>query len=167
MRLMLALIATSTLAAAPAMAGDEPGWFVGAGAGYFTVDANGFDGSDTSFKVLGGYDFGRYFTGEIEYIDGGSPDDRGVSIEVDGFNASVLGTLPVSNQVEVFAKLGMFFWDVEARGFGDDSGEDFSYGLGISYGFPSNLGVRAEYQRFDIEDSDTVDLAALSLTWRF
>lgn len=88
MRFMLALIATSTLAAASALAGDEPGWFVGAGAGYFTVDANGFDGSDTSV-------------------------------------------------------------------------------LGISYGFPSNLGVRAEYQRLDIENSDTVDLAALSLTWRF
>lgn len=167
MRFAFALIAASSLVATPALAGDDPGWFVGAGVGYFSVDTDGFDGSDTSFKVLGGYDFGRYFAGEIEYIDGGSPDDQGVSVDVTGFNASVLGTLPVSGSVEVFAKLGMIFWDADVRGFDDDSGEDFSYGVGISYGFANNLGVRGEYQRFEIEDTDTVDLAALSLTWRF
>jgi OOP family OmpA-OmpF porin len=140
---------------------------VGAGLGYFSVDTGGFDGSDTSWKVFGGYRMNQYFAAELEYIDGGSPDDRGFEVSVDGFNASVLGSWPFSEQFSAFAKLGMLFWDAEAQGFGDDSGEDFSWGIGADFNFTENFTVRGEYQMFDIEDTDTVDNLALSVIWRF
>jgi len=86
---------------------------------------------------------------------------------VDGFNLSVLGSWPFNEQFSAFAKLGVLFWDAEARGFGDDSGEDFSWGIGADFNVTGNLTVRGEYQMFEIEDTDSVDLASLSLIYRF
>jgi len=153
------------LLASPAFAGEEPGFYVGAGAGSFGVDVGGFSGNDTSFKVLAGYDFGKYFAAEIEYIDGGSPEDQGIALDVSGTNVAVLGTWPVTEQFDLFVKIGMIFWEADVAGFGGDSGDDFSYGVGAGYGFTNHFGVRGEYQRFEIADTDTVDLFAISAVW--
>jgi OmpA-OmpF porin, OOP family len=162
-----ALAMAATLLASTANAGDEPGFYAGAGVGSFGVDVAGYSARDVSFKVAAGYDFGKYLAMELEYIDGGAPEDFGVSIETTGINASVLGTWPVSGQFELFAKAGMFFWDIEIPDFGSDSGEDFSYGIGASYDFNESFGLRAEYQRFEIADADTIDLVAATAIWRF
>jgi OOP family OmpA-OmpF porin len=167
MRFIFAFLATATLAIAPAVSSAQSGPYVGGGLGYFSVDTGSFDGSDTSWKLFGGYRMNQYFATELEYIDGGSPDDSGFEVSVDGFNLSVLGSWPFNEQFSAFAKLGVFFWDAEFRGPGDDSGEDFSWGIGADFNFTDNLTVRGEYQMFEIEDTDSVDLAALSLIYRF
>lgn len=166
MRIILAAFAAAALAFSPVIAADS-GPYVGGGIGYFGLDATGFDGSDTAFKAFGGYRMNQYFATELEYIDGGKPDDRGLEIEVTGFNLSVLGSWPVSDEFDVFGKLGVLFWDAEARGFGDESGEDFSYGVGADFKFGENWTMRGEYQRFEIEDTDTADLVSLSVFFRF
>ena len=43
MKLILAAVATTLLAAAPAMAADDGGFYVGAGLGIFSVDGTGFE----------------------------------------------------------------------------------------------------------------------------
>jgi OmpA-OmpF porin, OOP family len=166
MRIILAAIAATTLAFAPVAFADS-GPYLGGGVGYFNLDASGFDGSDTAFKAFGGYRMNPYFAAELEYIDGGKPDDGGFEIDISGFNLSVLGSWPVSEQFDVFAKLGMLFWDADARGFGDESGEDFSYGVGADFKFGENWAIRGEYQRFEIEDTDTADLVSLGVFFRF
>jgi OOP family OmpA-OmpF porin len=166
MRFVLAALAAATLAFSPVVAADS-GPYVGAGIGYFGLDADGFDGSDTAFKLFGGYRMNQYFATELEYIDGGKPDDSGFEIDISGFNLSVLGSWPVTEQFDVFAKLGVLFWDAEARGFGDESGEDFSYGIGADFKFGDNWAIRGEYQRFEIEDTDTADLVSLGVYFRF
>jgi OmpA-OmpF porin, OOP family len=155
------------LLATTATAGEDPGFYAGAGAGSFGVDVGGYSARDASFKVVAGYDFGKYLGLELEYIDGGSPEDLGVSVEVSRINASVLGTWPVGERFDVFAKAGLFLWDIEIPGLGSDSGEDFSYGIGVSYDITGHFGLRGEYQRFEIADADTVDLLAATATWRF
>ena len=84
-----------------------------------------------------------------------------------GWNLSGMGILPIGEKFNVFAKLGIIFWDAELRGFGDDSGEDFSWGIGGGFSFTDHFGVRLEYQGFEIEDSDTVDMISLGASWNF
>ena len=171
MKFIFAAVAAAVLAASPALAADEGGFYVGAGVGSFGIDVGGFDGSDTGFKVFGGYGFNQYFGVDLEYLDGGTVEDRGFEIDVSGFNASVTGAWPVTEQFDVFAKLGMLFWDadfdVPGEGSDSDSGEDFSWGVGAGYDFTDNLGARIEYQGFEIEDTDTVDLISASVVWKF
>jgi OmpA-OmpF porin, OOP family len=167
MRFPFAALAAATLALSPVVASADSGPYVGAGIGYFGLDGDGFDASDTSFKVFGGYRANQYFAAELEYIDGGKPEDSGVEIDISGWNLSALGSWPVTEQFDVFAKLGVIFWDAKARGFGDDSGEDFSYGVGADYKFGENWAIRGEYQRFEIENTDTADLFSASVFFRF
>ena len=166
MRFIFALIAASVFAVSPAIAQDS-GFYVGAGIGDFGVKVDGFDGSDTGFKVFGGYRFIKYLAAEVEYLDGGTVEDGGLEIDVSGFNLSGVGILPVGEKFSLFAKLGMIFWDADSNGFGDDSGEDFSWGIGAGYSFTEQFGMQLEYQGFEIEDADTVDMISLGATWKF
>lgn len=72
----------------------------------------------------------------MEWIDGGSPDKYGLSVDVTGWNFSGIARWPVTDQFDAFAKLGALMWD-------------------------------AEYQGFEIEDTDSSDLWIASAVWRF
>lgn len=197
MRFIFAFVASALLASAPAFAAEDAGFYVGAGFGDAGLelqhsDLIDFDGSDTAFKLLGGYQFMKYFGVELEYIDAGDADDtwrgqvEGFDTEVrnviglSGFNASAVGILPLGDQFNVFGKLGFIIWDADleetisvdelkySETFRDsDSGTDFSWGIGASWYFLENFGVRVEYQAFEIEDVDTADLISGSVVWRF
>jgi OOP family OmpA-OmpF porin len=168
MRFIFALVAASAFAISPAMAADN-GPYIGAGIGSFGVDVDGFDASDTGFKVFGGYRFMDYFAAELEYIDGGTAEDGGFEIDVSGWNLSGIGRLPIGEKFNVFAKLGMIFWDADLGGIesGSDSGEDFSWGIGAGYSFTDQFGMQVEYQGFEIEDADMVDMISLGASWQF
>jgi len=156
--------------ATPVLAADDGGVYVGAGVGSMGVDVGGFSGDDVGYKVFGGWMFNPYIGAELEYLDGGTAEDRGVEIDVSGFNASLRGAYPISEQFSVFAKVGMLFWDADVSSSGisgSDDGEDFSWGLGLGFDFSDNLGVTLEYQGFEVEDTDTVDMISAGLAWKF
>jgi OOP family OmpA-OmpF porin len=199
MRFIFALLAMAAFAVSPAMAADDGGFYVGAGFGGFEVDIDDFEegadfkGDDTAFKLFGGWKFNKYIGGELEYIDGGTVEEKysdgvdtlKVGIDVSGFNVSLLGAFPIGDQFDVFAKLGMFMWDGdfqakisgplcdELQEFGEscteratDDGSDFSWGVGANWYFMENFGARLEYQIFEIEDADA-DSWSLSVLWMF
>ena len=169
MRLIFAVLAAAGLAASPTFAADGTGFYVGAGIGDYGIklDGNAFDANDFGYKFFGGYNFIEYLGAEIEYIDGGSPSDRGVSVDMYGFNFSAVGIWPVTEQFDLFAKAGLIMWDAEADDFGSDDGEDFSWGVGAGFDFTDQFGVRGEYQAFEIEDTSDVYLWSASVIWRF
>ena len=168
MRFIFALVAASAFAISPAMAAGN-GSYIGAGIGDFGIKVDSFDASDTGFKVFGGYRFMDYFAAELEYIDGGTAEDSGFEIDVSGWNLSGVGRLPIGEKFNVFAKLGMIFWDADLGGLenASDSGEDFSWGIGAGYSFTDNFGMQVEYQGFEIEDTDTVDMFSASVVYKF
>ena len=47
-----------------------------------------------------------------------------------------------------------------------DDGTDLTYGIGAQFRVWS-LSIRAEYEQFDIDAADTVDLISLGVTWTF
>lgn len=201
MRFIFAFVAGTLLAASPAMAADDTGFYIGAGFGETSVEVNDiedfglkFDDSGTTWKILGGYQFMKYFGAELEYIDVGDAEDSfreeegpyfveaDVTIGVSGFNASAVGILPLGEKFNVFAKLGFFMWDADYEldfdsnvpdfdedlfnDKGTDDGTDFSWGIGAGYNFTENFGVRLEYQSFEITDTD-LGLLSGSVLWMF
>jgi len=193
---IFATVATAVLAASPAFAADDAGWYAGAGLGNFAAnsdilyDGKDFDGSDFGFKVFGGYQFMKWLAVEAEYIDGGEPDDNfrderfpderlKASIGVTGFVGSAVGIWPIGENFNVFGKLGFIYWDADgsakirdaegtlAKTSVGDDGTDFAWGVGGTWYFMENLGVRAEYQGFELSNFDSVDFASASIIWHF
>jgi opacity protein-like surface antigen len=169
MKFIFALLAAAGLVTTPAFAADGSGFYVGAGIGDFGIklDGESFDANDFGFKVFGGYNFIEYLGVEVEYIDGGSPSDHGISIDMYGFNFSAVGIWPVTEQFDLFAKAGFISWDAKAHGLGNADGEDFSWGVGAGWDFTDQFGIRGEYQGFEIEDTDSTYLWSASVLWRF
>ncbi len=169
------------LCTVPAIAADN-GIYLGAGVGQsgvsydetFAGENFSFDADSTGYKAIAGWRFLDWLSVEANYVDLGSGDDHvaGEKIETDvsGLSLSAVGFLPVG-PVDLFARVGAIDWeaDLDAPGLGvsaSDDGTDLTYGVGAQFRVWS-LGVRAEYERFDISDADTVDMISLGVTWTF
>jgi hypothetical protein len=183
MRTTIALLTTAALGlvAAPAYAADN-GIYLGASVGQsgvtFEETVAGedfeFDTDSTGYKAILGWRFLDWLAVEANYVDLGSGDDNvaGTRIETDvnGISLSAVGFLPVG-PVDLFARVGAIDWkaDVTASDLGfdaSDDGTDLAYGVGAQFRVWS-LGVRAEYERYDISEADTVDMFSVGVTWTF
>ena len=96
--------------------------------------------SSFSFKVFGGVRYGRYLGVELGYVNLGRADDgssfeipaitasaipllvrplqdRQIDVEtkIDGFQGYAVGFLPLGEQIELFAKVGLIRWDADVR----------------------------------------------------
>ena len=183
MRTTLVAIAISALGCAtlPAHAADN-GIYLGGSVGGSSVQYKDnldgtpidFDASSTGYKLIAGWRFLDWLSVEANYLDLGTGDDRvlGEKIESDvsGFSVSALGFLPIG-PVDLFARVGAVNWDAElkAPGFGErvsDDGTDLTYGVGAQFRVWS-LSLRGEYEIFDIDGADTVDMISVGVTWTF
>ncbi|MEZ5565079.1 MAG: outer membrane beta-barrel protein [Gammaproteobacteria bacterium] len=176
----IGLLLAAGLMSATAMAGGDTGIYVGAGVGQASIGdidlgSDGsypFDGDDTGYKVIAGYNFGVIplidLGAELNYIDFGKPHDNGVNIKADGVAAYGLAGVNLG-PAGLFAKAGFIRWDAKASsvaGSGSDDGTDPAYGIGARIQLFS-IQVRAEYEAFDLDGADDVDLLSLSALYTF
>ena len=168
-----ALLAAMAFAGAPALAADNGIYLgVGVGASGLEYDDLDFDGDATGYKVIVGWRFLDWLAVEGNYVDFGSPDDTVLGerfkADADALSVSALVFLPLG-PVDLFGRVGAVNWDgeVSSVSLGDfkDDGTDVSYGVGAQFRLGS-LALRAEYEMFDLGDSD-VDLISLGVTWTF
>lgn len=167
------------LSATPAVAVDN-GIYLGGSVGQSGVEIDesfegenfSFDTDSTGFKIIAGWRFLDWLAVEGNYVDLGSGDDTvvGTKIEsdIDGLSLSAVGFLPVG-PVDLFARVGAINWDAEVSALGEsvsDDGTDLTYGVGAQFRVWS-LSIRAEYEMFDIDAADTVDMISLGVTWTF
>jgi hypothetical protein len=183
MRKHIALAATAVLGllAGPVQAADN-GIYIGAGVGQsgvsyeesFAGEDFSFDADSTGYKAIVGWRFVDWLAIEANYVDLGSGDDNvaGERIEADvsGLSLSAVGFLPVG-PVDLFARVGAIDWeaDLSAPNLGveaNDDGTDLTYGIGAQFRVWS-LSLRAEYERFDLDQADTVDMVSVGVTWTF
>ncbi len=146
---------------------------------------------DPTFKVLGGYRLNPHFALEGSYFDLGDFDfdatllpaatQHGEVSGLKGFAVDLVGTLPLREKLSAFARLGVNNGKVEqdfsgtTRGVGlagrSDRGWNEKYGVGLQYAINEALSVRAEVERYGIEDNrilkDNVDTFTLGLVYRF
>ncbi len=176
-KLLLLLIPISAFVTHSAFADD--GFSVGASIGYASIKNNDpnfdFDAQDTGYKLFANYTFAKYLGIEGGYVDFGEPSDNfagmnGV-IDAKGWSLYGVGALPLGDSVEIFGKAGVISWDadsiIDGQLVGADDGNDLALGIGATWNINERLGVRAEYDWFDIPDADNVSMASLGLVIRF
>ena len=186
-----AALAVAALAAATgAQAQDnESGFYAGAGVGMFDVKIDDFDdvddtidrydSDDTAWKAFGGWRMNPYLAFELAYVNLGSPDDEilpdtSLTIETDGFAPYVVGSLPIGDWFEVFAKVGYYWYDVDAQissplgSLSDnDSDSTFTWSAGAGLNIFERVNIRLEYEQFDFDTADDAQALWLTGAYRF
>ena len=156
------------------------GLYLGAGLGQATIkeSAGGatFDASDAAYKAFVGYRFNLIpiidLAVEGGYIDFGKPSQtlsgQNVQFKLHGYDAAALLIFPLG-PIDLYGKVGMLSWkaDVTPSGTGSStSGSDPFYGVGVGF-YIWKIGIRAEYERYNIKDTDTVQMYSLSALFQF
>ncbi len=190
-----ALLSLAMVPAISAQAQENTGGpYLGVGWSQFNVDVdnlsdagttagNIIDSDDNAWKAFVGWRFNPYFGLELAYVDLGAPSDRfegsgtrgNYELDISGFTPYLIGTIPLG-PVELFGKVGYYFYDVDLQLDLDSPGpdidssssrQDFVYGGGIGMTFAEHLHVRAEYELIDLENAGNSDALWLSAAWRF
>lgn len=115
----------------------------------------------TIFNVEGGY---RHF-GTIEATDL----DVKFESKTTGWDVYGMAHFEVLAILDLFAKAGMLFWKTESIIIEETlgkSGSGFAWGLGAGVGL-GPIGVRLEWENFNIEDPVTISMLTLSATYGF
>ncbi len=188
---------------------DKSGWYAGFGVGQSlatiedarianSLAAQGFaqtqiekDTRDLGFKLLGGYQFGRYFALEGGYFDLGQFDFTATTqppgtlrgeAQYRGVNLDAVGILPLTERFSAFGRAGAHYTESKAafQGTGavgvtdpnrKEKGINYKVGAGLEYALTPQLGLRAELERYRVDDAvgndGDVDLASLGLVYRF
>lgn len=188
---LLALCAGSAYAQSP---DNDEGLYLGLGYGQFNVQVDDIDETDeaieriddddNAWKAFVGWRLNPYFAFEVNYVDFGDPSDELESsgssgdyrVELSGIQPAIYGTFPLG-PVELFGKLGYYFYDVDLRVDLDDLGDDvfrsdtseeaLSYGFGAGVTLFDRLHAKLEYEKVDTDVIDDLDAIWLSGAWRF
>lgn len=154
------------------------------------------DNSGTGYKLFGGYQLNRNFAVEGGYFDlgkssysvnanriiGGAPGTFSGETRVRGLNLDLVGMLPVSDRFSVFGRIGAAY--AQSRASFNSTGTvaanttnprrndtNLKVGLGMQYAITEALAVRAELERYRINDPvrnrGHIDMASVGLIYRF
>ncbi len=175
----LAFAATGT--AWPALA--ESGLYLGGGIGSATMEDDtgnpggvDFDESDAAWKGFVGYNLDLLplikFAAEVGYRDLGQPDRSLAGIPVEysakGLDYGVLAGVGLG-PVDLFARLGGFQYDLDKTVGGvtrEFDGTAPVYGIGAWFTI-AKIGVRAEYEKIDIDELDDAHMLSVSAFFKF
>lgn len=149
------------------------------------------DDRHLGYKLFGGYQFNRFLSLEGGYFDLGqfgfnaqtlpAGAYRG-NIKLNGANVDLLGTLPFTERFGAFARIGVNYADARDSFSGtgfiavsdprrSESASNYKFGFGLQYAFTESLVMRAEAERYRIDDpvehSADVDLISIGLLYRF
>lgn len=170
-----ALALAGAVAAGPAVAQDwARDWYFGANGGQADPDESGIDDA-TGWKAYVGYKFNPYLGLQVGYDRLGEFDIEGTSEEADvsGWNLSAVGSWPIppNPNVVLFGKVGAYAWtvdtDIADAALTDDDGTDLTFGVGAMYRLPNDIGLRAEWDRYqDVSETD-VDFLSAGLSFGF
>ena len=169
---------------------NDEGLYLGLGYGQFNVQVDDIDDADEAissidddgnvWKAFAGWRINPYFAFELNYVDFGDTTGTGSSgdynVELAGFQPAVYGTVPLG-PVELFGKVGYYFFDTDLRVDLDDLGADvfesdaseeaWSYGFGVGATVLERLNFRLEYEIIDTDLIDDFDAIWASGAWRF
>lgn len=172
----LALMATASQAA-------DQGFYVGVGTGQAKVEDQPsqlggptFDESSTPYRVFGGYRLGVIplldFAAEIGYRDLGKAEGTiagsTVKYQAKGADGAILAIFPLLG-FDLFGKVGLMQYDLDKTFNGATTGYSGTaplYGVGVGFRI-WRLGIRAEYERIDIDELKSLDVGMVSATFRF
>ena len=166
----------------PSLASADTGLFVGASVGSSHLEDDfsnvSIDTDATAYRFVGGFQFTDYFGIEAGYhnfgdfsetIDLGQVLSR-TEINLDGWTLGGTLGLPLSDQVSLYGRAGVFFWDadVEVNGFSIDVPQDENsyYGGGAKIDVTQNLSLLGDWTRYELDTIDS-DVISIGFQYRF
>jgi OOP family OmpA-OmpF porin len=154
--------------------------------GSFAADEKSFGG-----KLFGGYqvhrnvavEAGVFTLGKFGYNAGTTPAGTlAGEAKVYGMNLDLVGALPLTDRFSVLGRVGVTYAQArdQFRGTGmvvvnnpnpRESAVNWKAGVGMQYAVTPALSVRAEFERFRINDAvgnkGDIDMASIGLVYRF
>ena len=161
-------------------------------ASMLTTTAINNDDSNTAYKLFGGYQFNKNFALEAGYFNLGQfgytattlpAGTQSGTIMLSGLNLDAVGILPINDQFSAFARIGLQyaqakdnfsntgFVPVPANPNPSKNAANYKAGLGLQYDFNRSLGMRAEAERYRINDAinntGDINMYSVGLVYRF
>jgi len=160
------------------------------GGGFSTTSITDED-RDLGYKIFGGYQFNKNFALEGGYFDLGKfgftattvpAGTLSGNIKLRGINLDAVGILPITEKFSVFGRVGANYAEatdsftgtglVSVRNPNPSSRDtNLKLGLGLQYAFSESLAMRAEVERYRIDDAvgnkGDIDLVSVGLLYRF
>lgn len=149
------------------------------------------DEHDLGFKVFAGYQLNRYLAVEGGYFNSGefgfiaTTQPMGTlrgGVKIQGLNLDLVGVLPLTQKWSAFGRAGVNYAASKTSFVGtgavqvDDPDRNkhaahHKLGFGLQYDFMPHFGIRAELERYRIDDTvgnrGDIDVASLGLVYRF
>lgn len=161
--------------------------YIGANAGTTEIggEAKDIDGAtidysanEVGFKFATGYRATQYLAFETGYINFGRFSDTigsaNVSLNPYALGLWAVGTMPLFERFELFARAGWAFWEaaIKTREGGISrsdrrDGSDLAYGVGAGVRLGESMALRLEWDVVDIEDTDGASLISLGAYYQF
>jgi OOP family OmpA-OmpF porin len=163
----------------------------GLSTGGFTANSIVNDDRSTGFKIFGGYQLNKNFAIEGGYFDLGKfgytattvpAGTLSGNIKLKGLNLDLVGILPITDKFSAFGRAGLNY--AQAKDSFNGTGAvlvtnpspskndtNYKFGLGLQYAFTDALAMRAEAERYRINDAvgnkGHIDLVSVGLIYRF
>lgn len=157
--------------------------YIGLSGGQSKYDLNtgpiGWDSDDSgsAAKVYAGGYFNPHFGLELGYLNFGHADRLGGSTKAQGLNLSLLARAPLTEQFDVFGKVGTTYSHTRTGGSsglgvatGSDNGFGLSYGLGVRWAFHPQWAAVLEWERHKLHFADgksNVNMTTLGVQYRY
>ncbi len=150
------------------------------------------DDRDVGYKLFGGYKFNKHFAVEGGYFNLGkfgftaNTTTAGSSLtgtgKFQGLNLDAVGILPLTEKFSAFGRVGYIYTEAKDTFSGTGavtvtdpnpkkSEGSYKYGLGIQYDLTRSLGLRAEWERYRVNDAvgnkGDIDMALIGLVYTF
>jgi hypothetical protein len=176
-RLFTLLLAVGLLSPAIANAQAKPYFGGSIGASFYNTsveDVTGDDfkleGEDFAWKIFGGIRTMKFLSVEGGYVHLGEVQNTvsliDLSTKTTGWDLFAVGNL-TAGPIDVFGKAGILWWRSDAKIDEDPfdvTGTDFAWGLGAAMRF-GGVGIRAEFERFELPDSDNIMMLSAGVTF--
>ena len=136
-----------------------------------------YDDSDSAYKLYAGGFFHPNMGVELGYLNAGTARRLGGETKAHGFNLSLVGRAPLTEQFDVFGKIGTTYGRTRTSGLaatgvelGKENGFGLSYGLGARWAFTPQWAAVVEWERHKFKFSDGgdhVNLTTVGVQYRF
>jgi len=160
------LCATGALAQSSASSGN--GFYAELGYSPVEVFGAGGDAKPTGARLVVGYELNKNMGLEAMYTGNTTKDGRvGYDASFTGFGLMLKPKAALSEDTEVFARVGAMRADITASSSGTSSDTDFAYGLGVQTNFNKSVYGQLDYMRSYDRNSISAKGYTLSLGIRF
>ena len=156
MKLKFLLFFAGTLFASATTQAEE--LYVNGAVGNADAEVDIFDADDTYFRIGGGVAIGDITYVEAGYWDMGRARARNFSVSADGLFGAVRMNFDIGNNMKLYGRAGLYFWDV--GGTIHDDGLDLFFGAGLGIGVgPGTLDIEVHLMDLDRVDVTTFGVA--------